>query len=70
MSNSTIPILQPPQSLADVIGPGIASLFIQGIETGLVMSQLCRWFTSPERKDGGHGVALSTVVISVTLVGL
>jgi hypothetical protein len=55
------------QNQGMVIGPGIAGLFIQGIETGLVISQFCRWFSSTERNDS---VAFSTLVIFVTMVGL
>jgi len=63
MSNSTVPIgvnvLQ--------VGPGIAGLFVQGLETGLVIAQLSRWFSSPVRNDS---MAFSTLVIFVTVVGL
>ncbi|KAI0000809.1 hypothetical protein BJV74DRAFT_882644 [Russula compacta] len=71
MSNSTLPSPPPmpggpPQSLANVIGPGIAGLFIQGLETGLVVTQFCRWFSS-ERNEG---VALFILITFVTVVGL
>ena len=68
MSNSTLTPQDPSQSQASVLGPGIASLFIQGLETGLVLAQFCRWF-SMERNDSGSA-ASSTLVIFVTMVGL
>ena len=46
--------------------PGIVGLFIQGIESGLVLAEFSRWF-SGGRKDR-HFV--STIVTFVTLVGL
>lgn len=67
MSNSTSTPQGLFQSQADVIGPGIAGLFFQGLETGLVLAQFSRWFSSPERNDGA---ALSTLVVIVTVVGL
>ena len=66
MSNSTLTPQGQFQSQARVLGPGIAGLFIQGIETGLVLAQFSRWF-STERNDGA---AFSTLVIFVTMVGL
>src|SRR6267154_1504959 len=55
MSNSTFPPTTPPldmlQSQTDVLGPGIAGLFIQGVLTGLVLGQFCRWFSAAERND-------------------
>jgi len=54
------------QSISNVLGPGIVSLFIQGLETGLVFSQFSQWL-SLERKEG---IAISVLVIFVTTVGL
>jgi len=65
MSNSTA--LLGPQSQVHVLGPGIAGLFIQGIETGLVISQLCRWYSSQERNES---MAFVILVLFVTAVGL
>ena len=56
-----------PQSEASALGPGIAGLFIQGIETGVVLSQFSQWCFRAERSEGP---ALSAVVIFVTVVGL
>lgn len=56
-----------PQSEASALAPGIAGLFIQGIETGLVFSQFSQWCFGAERSEGS---ALSAVVIFVTVVGL
>lgn len=68
MSNLTLSIPEGiMQSQADVLGPGIAGLFLQGLLTGLVLAQFCRWYSSPERNDS---VAFSVLVVFVTLVGL
>jgi len=71
MSNSTFPPQTPSlgllQSQADVLGPGIAGLFIQGVLSGLVLGQFCRWFSAAERNDS---VAFSLLVVFVTGVGL
>ena len=56
-----------PQSQASVLGPAIAGLFIQGIESGLVFSQFSQWFFRSDRTESS---LLSTVVVFVTLVGL
>ncbi|KAF8266018.1 hypothetical protein EI94DRAFT_241219 [Lactarius quietus] len=55
------------QSKALVLGPGIAGLFIQGIETGLVLAQFFRWFSA---RDGKGGYCVPIIVIFVTVVGL
>ncbi|KAH9039089.1 hypothetical protein EDB85DRAFT_317835 [Lactarius pseudohatsudake] len=55
------------QSQASVLGPGIAGLFIQGIECGLVIAQFSQWFTALGRSDSS---VLSIVIIFVTVVGL
>lgn len=68
MSNLTLSIpVSALQSQVDVLGPGIAGLFIQGLLTGLVLTQFFRWFSSSERHDS---VAFSALVVFVTLVGL
>jgi uncharacterized transporter YbjL len=68
MSNSTLPLPQNIlQGQVDVLGPGIAGLFIQGLLTGLVLAQFCRWFSTPERNDSA---AFSALVVFVTAVGL
>ena len=56
----------PVQSISNVLSPGIVSLFVQGIETGLVISQLSQWL-SLEQRDG---TAITVLVIFVTTVGL
>ncbi|KAH9034201.1 hypothetical protein EDB85DRAFT_1022744 [Lactarius pseudohatsudake] len=55
------------QSQASVLGPGIAGLFIQGIESGLVIAQFSQWFAALDRSESS---VLSTVIIFVTVVGL
>jgi hypothetical protein len=56
----------PPPSITNVLSPGIASLFIQGLETGLVLSQFSQWL-SLERKEG---ITITVLVLFVTTVGL
>ncbi len=75
MSGSVPPTQLPPppprpgfaQSQASVLGPGIAGLFIQGIESGLVIAQFSQWSSVPGRSESS---VLSTVIIFVTVVGL
>ncbi|KAH9060675.1 hypothetical protein EDB87DRAFT_1831310 [Lactarius vividus] len=78
MSNSVPPTQLPPQpppppppgftqSQASVLGPGIAGLFIQGIESGLVITQFSQWFAALDRSESS---VITTVVIFVTVVGL
>ncbi|KAH9175759.1 hypothetical protein EDB89DRAFT_2066342 [Lactarius sanguifluus] len=55
------------QSQASVLVPGIVGLFIQGIESGLVISQFSHWFATLDRSESS---VLSTVIIFVTVVGL
>ncbi|KAH9060658.1 hypothetical protein EDB87DRAFT_1683357 [Lactarius vividus] len=55
------------QSLTPVLGPGIVGLFIQGIESGLVIAQFSQWFAALEHSESS---ALSIVIIFVTVVGL
>ncbi|KAH9034204.1 hypothetical protein EDB85DRAFT_2289122 [Lactarius pseudohatsudake] len=51
-----------------MLGPGIAGLFIQGIESGLVIAQFSQWFAAFDRSESS---VLSTVIILfVTVVGL
>jgi hypothetical protein len=54
------------QSISNVLSPGIVSLFVQGLETGFVISQLSQWL-SLDRKEG---TAITVLVIFVTTVGL
>jgi hypothetical protein len=72
MSGSVPPTQQPPpppgsQSQASVLGPGIAGLFIQGIESGLVFDQFSQWFFRAERIESS---VLTTIVVFVTALGL
>lgn len=65
--SSSVPPTQLIPSEASLLGPGIAGLFIQGLESGLVFAQLSQWFYASDRTEGS---LLSTIVIFVTLVGL
>ncbi|KAH9175778.1 hypothetical protein EDB89DRAFT_283804 [Lactarius sanguifluus] len=67
MSSSVPPAQLPPQSQSSVLGPGVAGLFIQGIESGLVIAQFSRWFAALDRSESS---VITTVVIFVTVVGL
>jgi hypothetical protein len=66
LSAAGIPPPAPPQSISNVLSPGIVSLFIQGLETGLVFSQFAQWL-SLERKEG---ITITVLVLFVTTVGL
>ena len=55
-----------PQSISNILSPGIISLFVQGLETGLVLSQFAQWL-SLERKEG---TTTTVLVLFVTNVGL
>ena len=70
LSATGLPPLPPPQSfhpsIINVLGPGIISLFVQGLETGLVFSQFAQWL-SLERKEG---ITITLLVLFVTTVGL
>ncbi|KAH8988362.1 hypothetical protein EDB92DRAFT_1948038 [Lactarius akahatsu] len=70
MSDSVPPPPPPPgftHIRASVLGPGIAGLFIQGIESGLIFTQFSRWLDARDRSESS---LLSTIVIFVTVVGL
>jgi hypothetical protein len=66
MSDSDPPTQLTKDQAASLLGPGITGLFIQGIETGLVLAELSWWFSSSRRER--HIV--SVIVIFVTVVGL
>jgi hypothetical protein len=55
-----------PPSISEVLAPGIVGLFVQGLETGLVISQLSQWLYL-ERKEG---IGITLLVVFVTTVGL
>ena len=65
--SGSVPPTQLTQDQASSLGPGIADLFIQGIESGLVLAQFSQWFNDCDRIES---LLLSTVVVFVTLVGL
>ena len=56
----------PIQSISEVLSPGIVGLFIQGLETGLVLSQISQFIWLGRRE----GVAINLLVLFVTTVGL
>jgi hypothetical protein len=56
----------PPQSISEVLAPGIVGLFVQGLETGLVITQLSRWLYVG-RLDS---MPVNILVIFVTTIGL
>ena len=55
------------QSQPSSLGPGMAGLIIQGIESGLVLSQFSQWLYTSNRSESS---LLSTVVVFVTVMGL
>ena len=56
----------PSQSISNVLSPGIVSLFIQGLETGIVLSQFSQWLCLDRRE----GTTITLLVLFVTTVGL
>lgn len=50
-----------------MLGPGIAGLLIQGIESGLVLAQFSQWLFGSDRIESS---TISIVVVFVTVVGL
>ncbi|KAI9459852.1 hypothetical protein BJY52DRAFT_1264125 [Lactarius psammicola] len=56
-----------PQSRANVLSPGIVGLFIQGIETGMVFSQLAIWLSLPGRTEHRF---ITILTVFITTVGL
>ncbi|KAH9057612.1 hypothetical protein EDB87DRAFT_1578611 [Lactarius vividus] len=54
------------QSLSEVRAPGIVGLFVQGVQTGLVVSQWAQWLNL-ERRESTSIIAL---VVFVTVIGL
>lgn len=56
----------PQQSILNVLSPGIISLFVQGLETGLVFSQFAQWLALERRE----GLTITLLVLFVTTVGL
>ena len=55
------------QNQANVLGPGIVGLLIQGIQTGMVLSQLATWLSLPGRTEHRFIIVLT---IFLTMVGL
>ncbi|KAH9052039.1 hypothetical protein EDB83DRAFT_1207234 [Lactarius deliciosus] len=54
------------QSWANVLSPGIVGLFIQGIETGMIFSQLATWLSLPRTEH----CFVTTLTVFITTVGL
>jgi hypothetical protein len=55
------------QSQVNVLGPGIIGLLIQGIQTGVVFSQLATWLSLPGRTEHRF---ITTLTVFITTVGL
>ncbi|KAI0255438.1 hypothetical protein BJV78DRAFT_672325 [Lactifluus subvellereus] len=55
----------PPQSISEVLAPGIVGLFVQGLETGLVITQLSHWLCL-ERTESA---VVNILVTFVTIIG-
>ena len=55
------------QSRANVLGPGIVGLLIQGIQTGVVFSQLATWLSLPGRTEHRF---ITILTVFITAVGL
>ncbi|KAI9459854.1 hypothetical protein BJY52DRAFT_1211640 [Lactarius psammicola] len=57
-----------PQSRVNIFSPGIIGLFIQGIETGLVFSQLATWLSLPRNTERRFITVLTVFITTVGLV--
>ena len=51
----------------DILGPGIISLLIQGIQTGMVFSQFATWLSLPGRTEYRF---ITVLTVFITIVGL
>jgi hypothetical protein len=56
----------PHQSIGQVLAPGIVGLFIQGLETGLVITQLSHWLCL----ERAESAVVKILVTFVTIIGL
>lgn len=54
-------------SLRHALSSGIIGLFVQGLETGLVLAQLSSWLSIPEHTEG---LFVASLTVFVTIVGL
>lgn len=54
-------------SLRHTLSPGIVGLFVQGLETGLVLAQLSSWLSAPEHTESLFIISLT---VFVTILGL
>ncbi|KAI9435574.1 hypothetical protein H4582DRAFT_2059483 [Lactarius indigo] len=54
------------QSISEVRAPGIVGLFVQGFQTGLVVSQLVQWLNLERRES----TSMMALVVFVTAIGL
>ncbi len=55
------------QSRVNVLSPGVVGLFVQGIETGMVFSQLATWLSLPGRTEHRF---ITVLTVFITTVGL
>ncbi|KAI0297020.1 hypothetical protein B0F90DRAFT_1742394, partial [Multifurca ochricompacta] len=55
------------QTRFNMLTPGIVGLFMQGVETGLVLAQLSIWLSLPESKECVYTIILT---IFATTIGL
>ncbi|KAH9019812.1 hypothetical protein EDB85DRAFT_2153462 [Lactarius pseudohatsudake] len=55
-----------PQSRVNALGPGIVGLFVQGIEIGMVFSQLATWMSLPGRTERRF---ITVLTVFITTVG-
>jgi hypothetical protein len=55
------------RSLSAAFSPGILGLFVQGLETGLVLSQLSSWLSFPECTESRLVIILTAFVTTLDL---
>ncbi|KAI0306273.1 hypothetical protein B0F90DRAFT_1688556 [Multifurca ochricompacta] len=67
MSEPNTALWSAQQIRLNMLSPGIISLFIQGVETGLVLTQLSIWLSLPESSECVYIIILT---IFATTIGL
>ncbi|KAH8993154.1 hypothetical protein EDB92DRAFT_1855182 [Lactarius akahatsu] len=57
-----------PQSRLNALSPGLVGLFVQGIEIGMVFSQLATWMSLPGRTERRFITVLTVFITTVGFV--
>jgi len=67
MSPGTTPDAPDVPNLRHALSSGVVGLFVQGLETGLVLAQLSSWLSIPEHTES---LFVISITVFVTTVGL